>query len=164
MAEAPKEEVARGIDDKRKLLGFFAAKGHRNLVLRVADLRDLPEPAQYTLITFLSKWGGLARPAIEKQPWWFFLYHAFDGYVSVPFDKLLEAPLERLEELQQAMMLYRDVRRGKGEPSRIEACKCKGFGRCKECDGTGRIVTFVEMSDEERALAEREIPTDRSLR
>ena len=46
-----------------------------------------------------------------------------------------------------------------GQRSRVYKCdKCGGCdringGKCKQCDGEGITITFLEMSDEERALA-----------
>jgi len=142
-----------GIEDKRKLLGFFAAKGHHRLVLRVADLRELPLPAQHTLVGLFRTYGELEGG--DEDPLQFFSRHSLDGYVVAPFEKLLQAEMRALLELQQVLYLYREVRRGKGEPSRVESCEeCRGTG-CKKCGGNGLITTFLEMAPEERRLAER---------
>ncbi len=149
--------MIRGIDDKRKLLGFFAAKHHHNLVLRVCDLIELPLPSQAELVTLLRVYGGLDPYDAGREPRDFFLHHSMDGYLVVPFAKLLEADLPVLQEVQQILYEYRDVRQGKGEPSRMEICECEGhplFGRCTKCDGSGKVIVYVEMSDDEKKLAE----------
>lgn len=145
------------INDKRKLLGFFAAKAHRNLVLRVADLIELPLPSQAELVTLLRVYGGLAPFDAGREPRHFFLHHAFDGYLVVPFERLLQADIPVLAELQQILIEYREVRQSKGEPSKTEVCECEGhplFGGCPKCHGSGQITVYVEMSDEEKKLAE----------
>jgi len=154
--------VVPGIEDKRKLLGFFAAKHHFNLVLRVADLKELPLPAKHMLTTILSTFGELDRGLTEKEPDEFFIRQSFDGYVIVPFEKVLQAGMGVIRELQGILYLYKEVRMGKGEPSRVDPCECKGRGSktphpsggCKKCEGRGVITTYLEMAPEERQLAE----------
>jgi hypothetical protein len=147
-------DLLRGIDDKRRLLGFFGTKGHHNLVLRVCDLIELPLPSQAELVTVLRVYGGLAPFDNGREPRDFFMHHSFDGYVIVPFDQLLQADLPVLQEVQQILSEYHDIRHGKGEPSRVDVCEgCHGRG-CKKCGGVGKITTYLEMSEAERQLAE----------
>ena len=143
-----------GIEDKRKLLGFFAAKGHHNLVLRIADLRELPMPIQFSLVGMFRVYGGLEWSAGDREPVQFFQRNGLDGYVLVPFEKLLRAEMIIIRELQYILTVYRDVRRGKGEPSRVDPCECGGKGSCRKCESRGLITTFLEMAPEERVLAE----------
>lgn len=149
----------RGIDDKRRLLGFFAQKGHHNLVLRVVDVLELHPETQAKLIgmTAINREGGLTGPipGDDLKRWWLNQYPA--GYIVIPIDKLLEPlPLAEVEVVQQVIAEYRNVRVGKGSPSRKEMCpKCAGNG-CKDCDG-GSIYVFLEMSDEEIELAYKEL-------
>jgi len=84
----------------------------------------------------------------------------------VPFERLLEAEIPIIRELQQILTVYRDVRRGKGEPCRIDPCECKGnlLAGCKKCEGRGLITTYLEMAPEERQLAEQQQPGHRSAR
>lgn len=157
----------RGIDSKRRLLGFFGAKGHHNLVLRIVDVLEM-RPGSQALIAGMV---AINRGLTDTQPlagsslkgW---LLHQFpDGHIVLPIDRLLEPlPLREVEKIQVLTAEYHNVRLGKGSPSKTEPCpECggTGFGRgedgkCEHCDGSGRIVTFLEMSDEEIALALKE--------
>lgn len=151
------------IGDKRKLLGFFAEKGHQNLVLRIADVLDLRNDHQDLLIAIIN-WVLEPEPRIrEMASGWRKrgLLRVFPGgHIVLPFEELLpKLHMVSIRDLQQVCQEYQQVRMGKGEPSRIDICgKCEGRGalggkKCKDCDGEGRTVTFLEMSDEERQLA-----------
>jgi hypothetical protein len=157
--------MLRGIDSVEKLRAFFEAKGHRYLVLRIADVLELANRHQDTIIGIASgvRPGAVRRlvdvlsshsPVGWRKDW---LAREFsDGYIRLPIDHLLESlpDMQALVELQEALQSYMHVRREKGEPCRVETCPhCQGQG-CRQCDGTGQIVTFVEMSDEEQLLAE----------
>jgi hypothetical protein len=165
----PETYKTGAIGDKRKLLKFFAAKEHKNLVLRIADVLELRNDQQDWIIGLanLIRLPGLtfksAMPEIKeaqgmRKRW---LLHQFPGgYIVLPFDELL-GPMDmaQVKQLQEVCYAYHGVRMGKGEPSRVDKCdKCEGRGRvdgkkCKQCDGSGMTVTFLEMSDEEKALA-----------
>jgi len=152
-------DTIRGIDDKRRLLAFFGAKEHKNLVLRVVDVLELSNKEQdYLLGLFVPdcfeaavKDGWRKRVMLEKFP---------AGWIVLPIDATLE-PMELADvaQLQAVVYHYADIRRQKGEPNRIEDCvKCRGKGRrvgglCKDCQGDGKVITFIEMSEEERKLA-----------
>jgi hypothetical protein len=155
--------MIRGLDDKRRLLRFFAAKNHRNLVLRVVDILEMRNDRQDYLIRAVERLHGpLPAPEPAGDGWrkkWL-LRKAPTGWVLLDIDTLLE-PLElaQVEELQQVLHEYRAVRLEKGEPNRVDDCeKCRGTGRvagniCKTCDGDGQIITFLEMSPEEIEMA-----------
>lgn len=170
-------DMLRGIDDKRRLLGFFAAKKHVNLVLRVADVLELRNEQQDFLInaavTDNPEINAVEHLAEGKGPGWrkqWLLTEFPNGYWVRPFDQLLERmSLENVQALQAIVYAYADIRRQKGEPCRIDTCeKCKGIGRgsrtfkdgtarpCKDCDG-GQVITFIEMSPIEQELAQREL-------
>jgi len=143
----------KGIDDRKHLFEFFRAKGHRNLVLRVADVIELKPGDQKRLceLVYTSAAVEDARSfLIERGAFW-------DGHLVIPFDQLdvTEVPLEKLLELQAIVYSYLNVRRGKGEPSRVDPCRCGGkVAGCKECGGTGATRTFLEVSEEEQRLGE----------
>jgi hypothetical protein len=148
-----------GIDDKKKLLEFFGAKQHKNLVLRVVDVLDLCNSAQEFLRKVVCGFWGVA-PARTlplgtlKQV---FLHFYPAGYIVLPFKAiLLHLSLEEIQTLQGVVYGYRDIRRSKGFPSRVDKCSCEGRKGCEKCCGVGEIVTFLEMSEEERGLAKRE--------
>jgi hypothetical protein len=147
------EDGMIGIDDRKHLFEFFRAKGHRNLVLRVADVLDLKEAEQRRLCELIYTSGQVEDPRhflIERGAF-------FDGHLVIPFDQLdaAEVPLEKLLELQAIVYSYLNVRRGKGEPSRIDPCRCGGKGKgCKECGGTGTTRTYLEVSEAESRLGE----------
>jgi hypothetical protein len=151
------------IDSTKRLAAFFEAKGHRNLVLRVVDVLDLRFDHQ-DLIIGLAAESYAASPREEQQSrkqWMQRL--APDGYLVLPLAPLLRGiDMEIASRLQEAIYAYTQVRRYKGEPSRTDDCEpCKGTGRvsgakCGDCGGEGAVITFIEVSPEERVLAERE--------
>lgn len=138
----------RGIDNKRRLLGFFAARGHRNLVLRMVDVLEMPIMSQIAVVGLAQQSLGVIEAVDAIKSW--VLRKFPSGYIVLPIDKLLEPmELREIEKIQQLISEYRDVRMGKGEPSRREMCpKCAGAG-CANCDNTGSITIFLEMSAEE---------------
>lgn len=158
--------VKQAIDDKRYLLKFFAAKEHRNLVLRIVDVLELRNDYQDWLIDRCCLGMPMprdeTRDAREASGWRKrILLQTFPGgNIVLPLEELL-GPMEMTEVvmLQEICMAYHGIRQEKGEPSRVDPCgKCNGKGRnygqkCKDCDGGGKIITFLEMSDEERRLA-----------
>jgi len=154
----PEFSGVRGMDDKRRLLGFFAQKGHHNLVLRVVDVLDLADQTQANLIGMvaINRDGGLPEvPGGDLKGWWLQQYPG--GYITIPINKLLEPlPLKEVAVVQQVVAEYRDVRMGKGSPSRKDLCvKCHGKG-CSDCH-EGYVYTFLEMDEYEVELAKKEI-------
>ena len=168
--------AVRGIDDKRRLLAFFGAKQHKNLVLRVVDVIELRNEYQDQLIdeTAVRENQRSGRSALMTQmlilkeknaPGWrknFIMQNWPGGWIVLPIDRLLEEKtMEQVEYLQEIVFAYADIRRQKGEPCRVDVCdKCRGSGtiqgrRCKDCD-SGQVITFIEMSPEEIAFAEQE--------
>lgn len=150
--------MIRGIDDKRRLLEFFGAKEHRNLVLRIVDVLELPNDQVDHLIHLVGKPAMLAgQDGWRKRH----LLNEFPaGWIVLPLDALLEPmELEDVQKLQSVVYQYADIRRQKGEPNRVEPCpRCRGQGRfagslCKDCQGDGKVITFVEMSEDEKELA-----------
>lgn len=152
-----------GIDDKKKLLAFFGAKQHKNLVLRVVDVLDLGNEAQEFLKRLVfAFFGGVNWEGSPKQV---FLHYYTAGYMVLPFEAaLLPLSLAEIQTLQGVVYGYRDIRRSKGYPMRVDKCACGGRKRCEKCCGVGEIVTFLEMSDEERSLAEREFSRSTTAR
>ena len=154
------------IGDKRRLLEFFAAKGHENLVLRIADVLELLNAHQDWLIRVISRTLAVTVvPEAEGTGWrkqW--LLHLFStGYIVLPFDDLFRyLNMDEVKRLQEVCFVYHGIRLEKGEPSRAETCSaCAGTGKfqgktCPQCEGGGQIFVFLEMSDEERALARGE--------
>lgn len=163
--DKPKPPVVRGLDDKRRLLRFFAAKNHRNLVLRVVDMLEmrtdeLDHLIKTVVIGALGKpeWPNIMMPMSPKQ---YLLKWFPGGWVVCPFEDLLNPlDLPAVERLQQSLSEYRAVRYEKGEPNKSEPCQtCQGSGRhagrtCKGCEGDGLVYTFLEMSEDEARLAE----------
>jgi hypothetical protein len=154
------------IGDKRKLLEFFAAKEHRNLVLRIVDVLELRNDHQDWLIRATAQIRKARMPVAKEGTGWrkSWLLRLFPGgHITLPFEELLGLlDMEAAKLLQEICYAYQGVRLSKGEPSRVESCdKCSGAGlvhgqKCKQCDGGGLTTTFLEMSDEERYLARGE--------
>lgn len=167
-----------GINDPKKLWAFFAAKGHENLVLRIVDVLELRNDQQDLIIEHAALAIEGRDPALTSQAaaslsrsrpidpgdgWrkrW--MLRAFPGgYVVIPFARFEALTIEQLQQVQQVCFNYHGVRLAKGEPSRVDPCtKCEGrkiiSGKpCDWCEGTGKSITFVEMSDEECAIAAR---------
>jgi hypothetical protein len=148
------ENCVPGIESKKKLLDFFVAKEHRNLVLHVPRLRELPLPIQHELITILVCDAGFSRELCADAGR-FWIQNSRDGYLVVPFEKLLgEMDIKTVQRLQLILYLYKEERMGKGEPSRVDVCTCQKKPDCPKCQGQGMITTFLEMSEEEERLAE----------
>jgi hypothetical protein len=149
--------VIPGIESKKKLLDFFVAKHHRNLVLHVAALKELALPIQHELISILICDAGFSRESCADAGR-FWIQNSMDGYVVLPFAKLLASmEMKTVQRLQLILYLYKEVRMGKGEPSRVDACSCHHNAECKTCHGTGIITTYLEISEEEERLAEENI-------
>lgn len=153
---------------KERLLAFFGAKQHENLVLRVVDVMELGNEAQDFLIGLAAGGDGTVDVAGKlgegqangwRKRWMLREYPR--GYMVLPMKRTIE-PLsfEALQTLQAIVVGYTRIRLEKGEPSRIDACdKCGGSGRqgqrrCRHCDGEGQITTLLEMSPEEKQLSE----------
>lgn len=157
--------MTAGLDNPEKLRAFFAAKGYRNLVLRVVDMLGMRLPDLDFLCVVALPTSSRSRGETHKQ---YLLRCAnVDGYIVVPWDTLLlHADLAAIERLQAALAEYRSVRYHKCEPMRMDACttcnhmKLPPHGRrtsCPNCDGTGVTYTWIELSEEEQRLAEKEI-------
>jgi hypothetical protein len=154
-----------GLDSKERLLKFFEAKGHLNLVLRVVDMLEMRTSSLDYLLGVLAdrrkqRAPGEHPPGLRKQ----WLLHEFpDGWAVIPIKVVLEPmDLVECEKLQQALHEYRAVRMEKGEPHTIRPCeKCLGrqSGRvCGYCGGEGQTITFEEMSEWETETARTPIP------
>lgn len=170
------KRAKRGIDSVARLRAFFQAKGHKNLVLRVVDILDMPQASQAALRIWLAAATVLtidySEQSLRQLKQWFVAIYP-TGYIVVPW-KAIGDDLKELELLQQLLAEYRSVRLGKGEPSEKKPCPtCGGSGgkthvshgaggpmlhgnkgQCPDCEGLGWYRVFVEMSEEERKLAE----------
>jgi hypothetical protein len=154
--------VIPGLDSKERLLKFFEAKGHLNLVLRVVDMLDMRITSLDYLLHQVSRMvqanvaDGMEQTDGWRKRW---LLHQFpSGWVVIPIKAVLEPmDLAECEKLQQALHEYRAVRMEKGEPHTIRPCeKCLGrqSGRvCGYCGGEGQTITFEEMSEWETTAA-----------
>jgi hypothetical protein len=163
---ADKKLIIRGLDSPEHLKAWMEAAGREWVVLRVADILDMSPDDQRLAIqilieaevapsTYLDA-GPNWRPAIQRL--------GVNGYIKIHRDKICALAMDDLQVVQQWISVYRDVRLGKGEPSRTDPCeKCGGRGqlhgqKCEDCDGGGEIITFLEISDEELALMEGRTP------
>lgn len=155
-SSCPEFEGIRGIDNKRRLLGFFAASGHRNLVLRVIDILDLSFKSQNVILGMLALAHQIPPdpPQEDWRRWWLLTFPT--GYVVIPIVDLLgPIPLEEVATIQQVIAEYRNVRQGKGSPCRTDVCGACGGGGCDQCDG-GKVYVFLEMDATEQELARGE--------
>jgi hypothetical protein len=159
--ETPMSEVRIGGLDKRKLLGWLAATEHKNLVLRIVDVLELRNDHQDWLIDLaghvIARGGWVLTDDGWRKRW--LLRHFPNGWIVLPFDKVLPPlDMDGIKKLQEIVFAYRGIRLEKGEPNKVEPCDkcggtCKVAGRaCRHCGGDGQIITFIETSDEERAL------------
>jgi len=148
----------RGIDNAEHLFRFFAAKGHKNLVLRVADLLELRRVEQERLIKILYgvDFNGPGSEEFRTEQvcrWLKGAGYMRCGYLVIAMARLEAFDMVALTELQQIVALYRNVRRGRGEPSELQDhTECGGRG-CPMCGHTGKIRVFLEVSEEEKQLA-----------
>jgi hypothetical protein len=149
--------IFRGIDTPERLLAWFKAKGHRNLVLRTADVFELAPIDQEDLADLLCKAvPNLPTPTPVNMRLWF---QNRGRHIVTAIDDLIEKlDMKDIARLQEIIGYYIEGRRGKGEPSKVEPCDCTDGGRspqpnCRLCDGTGRIHVLLEVTDEELQLA-----------
>lgn len=147
--------MIRGIDDLQRLKLFFARKGHKNLVLRIADVTAaLTQEQADTLADLLHLQtfsdGQYVPPWSYKS-----LLRLFpSGYLVLPLEKVLEAlELSKVEQLQQIIAVYYDYRAKTGAVVTTDPCPlCRGKG-CRACLGQGKITVVLEMSQEEAEMA-----------
>lgn len=153
--------LLRGLDSPQHLRAWMEAAGREYLVLRVADVLGMLPEDQRLLLNLIAVAtraetservdDARLRTTIQRLGW--------SGYVRIPRDAVCSLSLGDLEILQQWLSVYREVRLGKGEPSRVDPCEdCGGSGkrhgiRCDKCLGEGEIVTFLEISEEESDLS-----------
>lgn len=145
------EQMLHGLDSKKRLLGFFAAKGHNNLVLRVVDVMGMPLENQRRLFAMLT--GATLAGQTQAELKSAMLTLTTEGFLVIPFAELL-APmeLEHVEQLQVLLHQYKEVRQTKGWPVDKQMCpKCAGGG-CDDCE-RGSIYVYLEMSAGEKELA-----------
>ncbi|MBT8430103.1 MAG: hypothetical protein KJN79_09355 [Gammaproteobacteria bacterium] len=149
-----------GLDSPEHLRAWMEAAGRRYMVLRVADILDMCEVDQQLFLQWMTlASGGVSGPELGGAPLRAAIQGAgVNGYIRIPRDAICSLSLADLLLVQHWTSVYRDVRLGKGEPSRTDPCAyCQGTGRvnarrCRDCGGDGAIVTFLEVSDEEIAL------------
>jgi len=118
------------------LRSFFLGKGHKNLVLRLAEARRLPQNQQDDLRDILRIVGFRPQPP---------------EYLVLPWDRLGTLPMERLEALQRAVYAYRDIR---GLQEVETPCAACGGAGCRDCEGAGVTTVMQEMTPEEVRMAE----------
>lgn len=143
-----------GLDKKERLLAFFEARGHHNLVLLVVDMLDMRmDQLDYLIALFADRYEFASRVEPQTRKSWL-QFHFPDGSIVCPIVRVLQPmDLHEVEKLQQALFEYRETRIHKGEPVRIDTCdKCQGRG-CVACSGEGTTTTFVEMSEWETQAA-----------
>ena len=166
----PGQKARIGALTKDQVLRFFEAKGHRNIVLRPVDVVELSNDAQEFILGLivneaLRRGSGAEAEAFSQgqskdvDGWRLRFMQRFcpAGWIVLPIAETV-SPLDfdQLTKLQSILVGYAKIRLEKGEPNRIDPCeKCGGRGGdCPACDGEGRTITFIEISDEEARLAE----------
>jgi hypothetical protein len=163
MADKP---ILRGLDSPEHLRAWMEAAGREFLVLRVADILAMREDDQRLALEWIAiACGGEAIQGLEGTMLRSHIQGAgINGYIRIPRDGICSLSLDDLQVIQQWLSVYRDTRLGKGEPSRIDPCeRCRGRGKisgmdCPICGGEGKILTFLEISDEEAAISEGRTP------
>lgn len=157
-----KNVMIRGLDTPEHLLAWMTAAGRKNVVLKVADVLDLPQDDQRLLVGLISVASGTTEPAqrLEGSALRSRIQAlGTGGYILIPREEICSLPIDDLAILQQWLAAYREVRLSKGEPSRVEPCAaCSGDGRrhgkmCSVCHGEGKMIIFLEISDEESRLS-----------
>jgi hypothetical protein len=129
-----------------RLRAWFQKKGLVNVVLRMQDVAELQPYMRVAL-------KEIAKRVVHEDP-------AMSGYLVLPVSQVTDGRMNMAELglLQEIVACYREVRRSNGYPMIEKSCDCGGkIGKCRDCEGTGKTATLVEMSEEEAALAyERE--------
>ncbi len=163
MADKP---ILRGLDSPEHLKAWMEAAGREFLILRVADILDMTADSQRLGLEWIAlACGGEAATGLEGTELRSHIQGAgINGYIRVPRDGICALSMDDLHVIQGWLSAYREVRLGKGEPSRTDQCGlCKGRGevagaRCLDCGGEGATTTFLEISDEEAELSEGRVP------
>lgn len=158
MSDKP-DFVLRGLDSTDKLLAWLTATGHRNLVLRTADVFTLAPVDQEDLAELLVKaMPERPGPAFMSLRMW---YQNLGRYIVTPTEAVIERlQMKQIERLQEILSYYIEGRRSKGEPSKTAPCDCTDNGRkaarqdCNLCGGEGRLHVLLEMDEEEKRLTE----------
>jgi hypothetical protein len=148
------------MDDPERLRKFFRAKGHKQLVFRVADVLDMRADDQSLLIDTMARLGWATMP--DEVPLRSKLQAAgVRGYICLSIEMACQAlSLEELQALQALIYSYKETRSTKWFPSVEKPCDCTDNGTkiarvgCTHCSGRGMVNILVELSDEEQLLAE----------
>lgn len=159
MADKP---ILRGLESPEHLQAWMEAAGREFVILRVADILDMSTGDQRLGLQWIAlACGGEVLYDLEGTALRSHIQGAgINGYIRIPRAGICSLSMDDLHVVQQWLSTYRDVRLGKGEPSRIDSCEeCAGAGKlhghkCENCGGEGEIITFLEISEEEVALSE----------
>jgi hypothetical protein len=148
----------KALEEPNRLWDWMRAKGHKNLVLRIGDVLQLPNALMAAVDRIVRELniGLVSECAHDLDAASRIKYACPGGYLVVSIDRLARQPwidMPFLIDLQSAILHYREIRRGLGYPSRKEECKCGKRRSCRQCGGKGYTSTIVEMSDHEVLLA-----------
>lgn len=139
------------IDNPNHLVAWLEAKGYKRLVLRVADVIELPAKEQGFLIELLQR-AGYSIGA-DAEPIAALKEAAGGQFYLIPVGLLRELDMEALVRLQTVLLRYRAIRQVKGHYTREQPCYCANPAHCPHCAGTGLTKVLEELSPTETLLA-----------
>lgn len=149
--------TVKALESPKHLYGWFTAKGYKNLVLRIADLLQVPMAQLAVVDDILHRLNiGGAQDFSKLDPLDRIKTCCPTGYLTIEIELLFSQPwcdMDLLIKLQEATLTYREIRRRLGYPERVEDCDCGGAKKCRMCGGKGYTRTLLEMSEEEQLLA-----------
>lgn len=149
------------VTSPQKLLQWFKAKKMNAVVLRIADLKELPEEELRKLIFFWDHVHIFGRPINVENPYRDIHYclPVIEGnfeYLVFNVEKMCaRLSIDDLEILQSIIFHYMEIRKYKGFPTVKQICDCKNNPACISCSGSGYVSVIDEISDDERKLSER---------
>lgn len=163
------QPIVRSIVDPGHLMDWFEARGYANVVLSLADVRELGVDWQLIAYETTASLGLYDRPDPEVASFqltltdgdaaersrallWLLLHAGRAGYLVWPVAQLRQLDMADLQRIQDLVIEYRDHRAKNWKPTRTEPCTCQGRG-CPACDQRGTVEVLVEMSEQEEELA-----------
>lgn len=148
----------RGLNSPDRVLQFFLKKKHKYIVIEIADLLKMDLPSKAEFLDLLYQLGLEPEPSGSPP---IDAYRSriqrlgFNGYLRVNIQLLCKTlSIEKLQQLQKWLSLYREIRKEQNKPIQMEICECQSNPKCNICGGQGEIKILTEMSHIEEQLAQ----------
>jgi hypothetical protein len=153
--EKTDNSIILGMDSTNHLLDWFAERGQKFMVIHIPTVLSMSQIDRAAFLLFLYDFHlrdsmpdlrpvDGHRREIQQL--------AFREYFLICLEDLRKFPIDLLDMFQRWVLKYRDQRQ---TTNLIEdECSCKKNKRCLTCEGTGKVLVFVEMNQIEALLAE----------